>query len=99
MQVLDRPAMPVGAAWDGWAVRRDWEGGHEFVGYRQSEDAALAFAIGDQRLWATGSTGVAHSLVQIDAADYEVHAGRLCTSGRCPVGRPVGTEPAAGGVR
>ena len=86
MRVLDLPAAPGAAAWDGWAVRRDWLGGHEFVGYRETEDDALAFALVDQRLWLDMPGQVVHSVTRINVVAYETHAGKLCTSADCPQG-------------
>jgi hypothetical protein len=74
------------AACDRWAVRRDWHGGHEFVGYRQTEDDALEFALVDQRLWADMPGEVAYSAVAINVVAYEQHSGKLCTLKDCPKG-------------
>ena len=87
MRVLDPPAAPAAAAWDGWAVRRDWQGGHEFVGYRHAEDDALVFAVADQRMWAFLPAKVTHSVVPINVVAYEMHVGTLCTSTDCPEGK------------
>jgi hypothetical protein len=89
MQSLNRAAALGAAAWDGWAVRRDWLGGHEFVGYRESEDDARGFALVDQRLWVDMPGEVVHSVTRIDVVAYESHAGKLCTSPDCPQGTVV----------
>ena len=89
MHVLVRPTAPDAAAWNGWAVRRDWPGGHEFVGYRLSQDDAMVFALVDQRQWADCAADVTHSVVQIDVVAYELHAGKLCSSADCPRGAMV----------
>ena len=101
MRVLNRPAAPGAAAFEGWAVRRDWQGGHELVGYRSSEDDALVFALFDARQWAGTPAEVAHSVVQVNVVAYELHAGLLCTSLGCPIGTPVSADAFArvGGVR
>lgn len=51
MRVLARPTAPGAAAWEGWAVRRDWQRGHEFVGYRLAEDEPCSSP------WSTSACG------------------------------------------
>ena len=89
MRVLNPPAAPGAAAWEGFAVRRDWLGGHELVGYRLSEDDALVFALVDQRMLASVPAEVTHSVVPIDVVAYELHVGNLCRLPECPQGRRV----------
>jgi hypothetical protein len=92
MRVLDPPAAPGAAAWEGFAVRRDWLGGHELVGYRLSEDDALVFALVDQRMLAGVPAEVTHSVVPITVVAYELHVGKLCTAPECPQGTPVSAD-------